>query len=1563
MAPVYYCACQKRMKGRLLNGLVSVLVIFSLLAAVFPTGLTKEIALAADIVSCNVSYAKPAICCDAGQTVDLSACGVQFSAETPAVKSGIAWTVNGAAVTEYTPDKAGVYTLTATAGILKQTVYIVAKNAADSEYVLYSNDFSTAPTDFRVVQQSSGATVSHSNGTYVLNASNATGSYIRVLLPEFLDSFGDAVFEARVKITNATDSAKWGSLMYRVQNSNYPYMQACLRYDATADNGIEISRRNESNKWDVYRFDGYDGFIKDDYNVVTVKADGVSSLININGQDIISYSATHHATGAFGFQTRAACYTIDYVKITLTGYETDKTYADVSFAKPALRCDIGETIDLTQCNVQFANNALYTKGDSLTWRLDGVEISEYTPTACGVTTLTASNGTDTRTIYVVTRALYESEYVLYYNDFTSAPTDFRIVEQTSGTTFTHNATAGTYVINASASNTNYGRVLLPAYLDVFGDLKIEASVMQSGNNTEKNWSSLMYRVQSNDYPYMQVCMRYNAALESGVEIALKNSSGKWDVLSAGSYAEKDAAGYNTVSVVAKANNTVYYINNEKVLEYSGTPYVSGAMGLQAKGLSCTVDYVKVSLGESTAKEDSTVSCAVSYTSPAICCDAGQTVLLTECAVQFSYGSRAVDPSEIVWTKDGAVISRLEATEGIHKLTASYGDRSLSVYVVAKKTTESEYVLYYNNYTASPASEMRTLQGSGTHDSTAGAYVLDASATKDTYVRVLLPEHLDDFGDYTFTASVKMSNQIDTTKWSSMMYRVQNADFPYLQACLRYDTTATNGVELSQKTADGTWSVTQKGAFSGYTTGSYNTVTVTAEGKTSTLSINGTTALTETATAFQKGGLGFQARGVTLTVDYAKVTVAGNNMIRTLYTIPGDYADVREVEGGVSLAPYLITEVKTIADFNGLTTATPAVAIMSYEVSGGNARVVFADGYASPDEALNKLGGAIIPAFRINDNTAADSLAAFLMGKDFRDAYAVSATPSVVDRAYSGWKYIRGVVDYSDVAEAAPEDLRYESLANSARVVILSPNYATRDVVTAIQDGYSIVWMAVGEGEAASVDAINKGVYGVISPDRGVTEACLKKYYTASTLTRRPNVIGHRGVPSLAQENSLAGAVTAYEQGATMVENDIYKVADGVLMVMHDTTIDRTTNGSGNTVDFTSTQLKKYVIDSNTSVATEPIPSLEEYFVEIKGKAQKLVIEIKPNDTSLAKPLADLINKYDILDQVVIISFKTAPMLKLREYLPGVAIGYLSSSYTLDEGNALYTASTIIDEVQDYMSVFNPKYTGLGPNLLRELSYRGVTVWPYTINTQSLFDEYFVNSVSGITTNYSQWSKNLVAELNYEGNGKVTATTYGGTVTDVSAKAELVVVEDSLGVSYTGGTLNVPSPAAGGKASFFFRLNGTTGTGLSYTKVTELVTVEVEPTHSLELVEGSFLKLEDGYLKNVSADYTAAEIKAQFKYEVVISDVNGNAIDDAFTVPTAATVALKADGAQTATAIMTADVNGDGSVSTVDYIKLKSFIMSRGTLDTVYYIAADVDGDGTVTATDYLIIGRAYLKKG
>ena len=162
-----------------------------------------------------------------------------------------------------------------------------------------------------------------------------------------------------------------------------------------------------------------------------------------------------------------------------------------------------------------------------------------------------------------------------------------------------------------------------------------------------------------------------------------------------------------------------------------------------------------------------------------------------------------------------------------------------------------------------------------------------------------------------------------------------------------------------------------------------------------------------------------------------------------------------------------------------------------------------------------------------------------------------------------------------------------------------------------------------------------------------------------------------------------------------------------------------------------------MIDSYAGASPEPIPSLSDYFDEFGGKkGRNIVIEIKPSSTSIAKPLADMINEYGILGQVVVISFHTEPLVALRRLMPDISVAWLNSSVSPNENDPVFTMSTLLDTLQPTASVYSPSYASgsLGPKLTGALFCRGITTWIWTVNKRADFDRYFVAGTRGITTN-------------------------------------------------------------------------------------------------------------------------------------------------------------------------------------------------------------------------------------
>ncbi|UUP15651.1 glycerophosphodiester phosphodiesterase [Nitratireductor thuwali] len=125
--------------------------------------------------------------------------------------------------------------------------------------------------------------------------------------------------------------------------------------------------------------------------------------------------------------------------------------------------------------------------------------------------------------------------------------------------------------------------------------------------------------------------------------------------------------------------------------------------------------------------------------------------------------------------------------------------------------------------------------------------------------------------------------------------------------------------------------------------------------------------------------------------------------------------------------------------------------------------------------------------------------------------------------------------------------------------------------------------------------------------------------------KKPLVVCHRGASHHAPENTFAAADKAIELGADYVELDVRESADGVLYVMHDRTVDRTTNGSGQIAAMSSAEIDRLDAGSwfGSDFAGEKVPRLSDYLVNLKGRAGAY-IEIKWCDPEkVVKTVRDL----------------------------------------------------------------------------------------------------------------------------------------------------------------------------------------------------------------------------------------------------------------------------------------------------------------------------------------------------
>ncbi len=160
----------------------------------------------------------------------------------------------------------------------------------------------------------------------------------------------------------------------------------------------------------------------------------------------------------------------------------------------------------------------------------------------------------------------------------------------------------------------------------------------------------------------------------------------------------------------------------------------------------------------------------------------------------------------------------------------------------------------------------------------------------------------------------------------------------------------------------------------------------------------------------------------------------------------------------------------------------------------------------------------------------------------------------------------------------------------------------------------------------------------------------------------PQVIAHRGGANLAPENTLAAFRNAIRLGADMIEIDVEQTADSVVMVLHDTKVDRTTDGEGHLEKLTYDYVKKLDAGSwfSEKYQDERLPTLDETLELIDGKVI-LLIEIKDGSErypGIERRTVELIHEYKAKPWVIVQSFNKKAIDRVKALDPEIRTYYL-----------------------------------------------------------------------------------------------------------------------------------------------------------------------------------------------------------------------------------------------------------------------------------------------------------------
>lgn len=163
------------------------------------------------------------------------------------------------------------------------------------------------------------------------------------------------------------------------------------------------------------------------------------------------------------------------------------------------------------------------------------------------------------------------------------------------------------------------------------------------------------------------------------------------------------------------------------------------------------------------------------------------------------------------------------------------------------------------------------------------------------------------------------------------------------------------------------------------------------------------------------------------------------------------------------------------------------------------------------------------------------------------------------------------------------------------------------------------------------------------------------------------IIAHRGYSGIAPENTIAAFRKAIEAGCGTIEFDVQLSQDSVPFVIHDSTIDRTTNGRGKVIEIPSDELciysAAYEDKFGDAYMEERLPTLEDALTFLKGKARAL-IEIKSESVladqeDIEKAVVDLVTQAGMVDEAVVISFSSKALERVKRLSADINIGFLA----------------------------------------------------------------------------------------------------------------------------------------------------------------------------------------------------------------------------------------------------------------------------------------------------------------
>ncbi|WP_020422167.1 glycerophosphodiester phosphodiesterase family protein [Amycolatopsis sp. ATCC 39116] len=227
----------------------------------------------------------------------------------------------------------------------------------------------------------------------------------------------------------------------------------------------------------------------------------------------------------------------------------------------------------------------------------------------------------------------------------------------------------------------------------------------------------------------------------------------------------------------------------------------------------------------------------------------------------------------------------------------------------------------------------------------------------------------------------------------------------------------------------------------------------------------------------------------------------------------------------------------------------------------------------------------------------------------------------------------------------------------------------------------------------------------------------------------PLTVAHRGYSAVAPENTLAAVEAGIRAGAEYVEIDAQTTRDGVPVVMHDNTVDRTTPGTGDISTLTAAQVTALDAGSwfSPAFAGQKVPTLGQVLDLVRTGGSTLLLEIKgPETRAETTRILDEVRSRGMARQVLVQSFDEQVLRDARAVAPEIPLGLLRGAVDADPVATAKAFGVV---------TYNPSAAALltRPDAVSQLNSAGIAVMPYTVNDAATWRKLADAGVDAIIT--------------------------------------------------------------------------------------------------------------------------------------------------------------------------------------------------------------------------------------